>query len=99
MDKTTLKLLWLYIFPVSCLIAGIALGCLGSDLVAAFFIASIALSFILAVFFAIKGYRAAPRQSEAYVTWGAFVSTLLGLYMPLIAALIWIAFELGKVSG
>ncbi len=44
-------------------------------------------------------YRRAPYLSKAYVAWEAFIGIQIGLYMPIVSALLWIIFELGKLSG
>ena len=46
-----------------------------------------------------SAYKDAPRNSPAYVTWPAFASTVLALTLPIVSALLWIAFTMGKIVG
>lgn len=48
---------------------------------------------------AISMYKRAPRNSPAEVTWAAFVPIHFGTFCVTMTALLWIVFELGKISG
>jgi len=59
-------------------------------------IASFALTTLLVT---ISMYKQAPRKSPSQVTWAAFVPIHLGTFCVTMTALLWIVFELGKISG
>ncbi len=44
-------------------------------------------------------YKNAPRDSPAYVTWPAFASTTLALLIPIMSALLWLAFTMGSIDA
>ena len=91
---------WLIILPLLLLATGGGFGFIGGSLVARyFFAASIILSFIIAIVNGVIRYKSTPRLSEAYVTWGAFLTVHMSTFIMIIAALLWIAFELGRVAG
>ena len=84
----------------------IALGVLMAGMVLAsfdrgysiLFPVSVALSLTTAIVTVLVNYLKAPRHSEAYVTWPAFVTVVLSLCIPLVSSLIWLGFTLGGIQ-
>jgi len=63
------------------------------------FLLAILSGMITTLVVAISEYKRAPRKSPAHVTWNAFVPIHFGTFCVTVTALLWIVFELGKISG
>ena len=64
-----------------------------------FFLGAIVVPLSMGLTFVLRDYMKAPRESPTFVTWGALVTILMGLYIPIVSAMLWIAFTLGELTG
>jgi len=63
------------------------------------FLASIITSLMVFSYLTLKAFMNDPRNSPAYVTWQSFATVLFGLLVPLISALLWISFTIGRIDA